>query len=70
MTDFGTYYIQAVAFVISKWAYLMHFEDLMTRVNALVSKAEARPLGGKTFKQVSKKESSLRKQLFFFPGLP
>ena len=25
---------------MAKWAYRMHFEDLMTRVNALVSKAE------------------------------
>ena len=63
---FGDYYI--LAYVMTKWAYRMHFEDLMTRVNALISKAEI-DVEGRTFRQMSKKESLLQKKLFFFPGL-
>ncbi|CAL1533405.1 unnamed protein product, partial [Lymnaea stagnalis] len=59
----GSWYIQAIGFVFRKFACKEHLTDLMLMVQDLVSKAETE----EHFKQVSQKQDTLRKKLFFFP---
>ncbi|PVD35335.1 hypothetical protein C0Q70_02295 [Pomacea canaliculata] len=65
-TKFGSWFIQAVAYVFSKFAHKNELLHLMIKVNRLVSRAETREGG---YKQVSGFNSKLTKELYFFPGL-
>ncbi|XP_013405490.1 caspase-9-like [Lingula anatina] len=62
----GTWFIQALAYVISKYGHRDSIASLMTKVNNLVAKAKTNQ---GQFKQVSECRSSLRKDFYFFPGL-
>lgn len=65
-TVFGSWFIQAVAYVFSKFAHKEKLSDLMESVNHLVSIAETREGG---YKQVSVSNTMLTKRFYFFPGL-
>ncbi|KAK7093978.1 hypothetical protein V1264_007657 [Littorina saxatilis] len=64
-TEWGTWFVQALVYVLSRLAHKYDLMQLMTKVNRLVSKAETR----KGLKQVSVFKSALTSDLYFFPGL-
>ncbi|KAH9499438.1 Caspase-2 [Bulinus truncatus] len=61
----GTWFIQAVAKIFSEHAHNCDINKLMTHVNNLVSQRET----SERVKQVSEFSNTLRKTLYFFPGL-
>ncbi|XP_055865140.1 cell death protein 3-like isoform X2 [Biomphalaria glabrata] len=65
VTTYGSWFIQAVVFVFTHFAHLCDLNELMLKVNDLVSKA----ITSKGFKQVPENYYTLRKKFFFFPGL-
>ncbi|XP_012945422.1 caspase-9 [Aplysia californica] len=64
--DFGTWFIQALVEVFAKWAYKLELDQLMTKVNQLVTKAATKR---GSYKQVGEKRGTLTKSFYFFPGL-
>ncbi|KAH9499435.1 Caspase-7 [Bulinus truncatus] len=63
----GTWFIQAVAKIFSEHAHNCDINKLMTHVNNLVSQRETKT--SERVKQVSEFSNTLRKTLYFFPGL-
>nr|KAG5690815.1 hypothetical protein BaRGS_010996 [Batillaria attramentaria] len=57
---FGSFFLQAVAYIFSRYACTEEINEMMTKVNHLVS------LSGR---QMPEYTTSLRQKLFFFPGL-
>ncbi|KAK7446412.1 hypothetical protein BaRGS_00040273 [Batillaria attramentaria] len=72
----GTWFIQAIVYIFSKFASMFDIYRLMILVKQLVSRAEGRVYINKKTRQtqVAKQQpsvgpDSLNKQLYFFPGL-
>nr|KAG5694725.1 hypothetical protein BaRGS_031541 [Batillaria attramentaria] len=60
MHGFGSYFLQAVAYIFSRYAYTEEITEMTRKVNHLVSLSGC---------QMPEYTSSLRKKLYFFPGL-
>lgn len=63
--NWGTFFIQALAYVFSQLAYKYELNQLMLRVNRLVSRAETR----QKMKQISVFRNTLTSEFYFFPGM-
>ncbi|KAK7093976.1 caspase-3-like [Littorina saxatilis] len=61
----GSWFVQAVVYVIHKLAHKYDLHALMTRVNHLVSKAETKH----GYKQVCEQRHTMGSHFYFFPGL-
>lgn len=64
-TGWGTFFVQAMVYVFSRLSHKYELNQLMLRVNRLVSRAETK----KKFKQISVFRSALTSELYLFPGL-
>lgn len=62
----GSWFMQTLAYVFSKYAHLFDINDLMILINNLVSKAESEK-GEK--QQPVFNPAALKRKLYFFPGL-
>ncbi|RUS86414.1 hypothetical protein EGW08_005792, partial [Elysia chlorotica] len=65
-TKAGTWFIQAVVYVFSRFAYKHDLTRLMTKVTNLVAKGEVERTG---YKQVCEYKPTMGKTFFFFPKL-
>ncbi|CAH1774650.1 unnamed protein product [Owenia fusiformis] len=61
----GSWFIQAVVYVFAKMAHNTDISKLFVKVNGLVSSATTKT----NFKQASKVENTLRKDLYLYPGI-
>ncbi|XP_046335677.2 caspase-2-like [Haliotis rufescens] len=57
----GTWFVQAITYIFQRFAYRKDLSDMMTKVNLLVTRGNVM--------QVSQCVTTLRKSLYFFPGL-
>ncbi|KAL8599688.1 hypothetical protein ACOMHN_064134 [Nucella lapillus] len=64
-TNWGTWFVQAIVYIFSRYAHKYEINHLMLRVNKLVSRAET----SKGYKQVSCYKTSMVDEFYFFPGL-
>ncbi|XP_046547505.1 caspase-2-like [Haliotis rubra] len=60
-TQRGTWFVQAITYIFQRFAYRKDLSDMMTKVNLLVTRGN--------MMQVTQCETTLRKSLYFFPGL-
>ncbi|GFO14050.1 caspase [Plakobranchus ocellatus] len=64
-TKSGTWFIQAIVYVFSRFAYKLDINKLMEKVTRLVSKGEEEKKG---YKQICEWTPTMRKTFYFFPG--
>ncbi|XP_048742450.2 caspase-6-like isoform X1 [Ostrea edulis] len=67
-TDAGSWFIQAIVWIFKYEAHLKDLVEMLGKVNNLVSKGHA-DHGGTHYVTISNYQSSLRKKLYFFPGI-
>lgn len=67
-TNSGSWFMQAVVWILKYEAHLKDLVEMLGKVNYLVSKGKASHRGHH-FVTVSNYHSSLRKKLYFFPGI-
>lgn len=67
-TDAGSWFMQAIVWIFKFESHVKDLVEMLGKVNNIVSKGKAKD-SGTNFVTVSKYESSLRKKLFFFPGI-
>ncbi|XP_061163376.1 caspase-3-like [Saccostrea echinata] len=67
-TNSGSWFMQAVVWIFKYEAHLKDLVEMLGKVNYLVSKGKASD-GGYHYVTVSNYHSSLRKKLYFFPGI-
>ncbi|GFS16061.1 caspase [Elysia marginata] len=65
-TKQGTWFIQALVWVFSRFAYKHNINDLMTKVHNLVSRGEVEKTG---YKQTAESTTRLLRTFYFFPKL-
>ena len=63
----GSWFVQSLCEVFSKWAKKEDILSMLTRVNNLVAKRETNC--PKRFKQTPEQVNRLRKKFYFFPGV-
>nr|XP_034337254.1 cell death protein 3 isoform X2 [Crassostrea gigas] len=66
--DAGSWFMQAIVWVFKSESHVKDLVEMLGKVNDIVSKGKAKS-GWGHYVTVSKYESSLRKKLFFFPGI-
>ncbi|XP_065934127.1 caspase-6-like [Magallana gigas] len=66
--DAGSWFMQAIVWIFKSESHVNDLVEMFGKVNDIVSKGKAKS-GGGHYVSVSKYESSLRKKLFFFPGI-
>ncbi|XP_062607321.1 caspase-6-like [Saccostrea cucullata] len=67
---YGSWFLQAVAFVLAKYSYKDDILQILTKVNELVSLGRAKDSRqGKEYVAISEFNSTLSKSLYFCPGL-
>ena len=64
--DHGAFFAQAVVYVFAKFAHTDNLLGLMTKVNELVAKVGTNE---DRTRQIPQSTNSLRKKLYFFPGV-
>lgn len=67
-TDAGSWFIQAIVWIFKFESHVKDLVEMLGKVNYIVSKGKAEDEGSH-YVTVSKYESSLRKKLYFFPGI-
>lgn len=67
-TDAGSWFMQAIVWIFKFESHVKDLVEMLGKVNNTVSKGKAKDVGSH-YVTVSKFESSLRKKLYFFPGI-